>query len=86
MKNMTGDEESTTGCRITCGDKASLEAGTAGCGLQPSVDKWRGELHMNGSTTELESLILEEGSQLYQGVTSSEEGTRVGIRDQDDRL
>lgn len=61
MKSMTGDEESMTGCRITSGDKASLEAGTAGCGLQPSVDKWRGELHMNGGTTKLESHILKEG-------------------------
>lgn len=38
------------------------------------------------STTELESHILEEGPQLYQGVTSTEEGTRIGIKDQDDGL
>lgn len=50
MKNMTGDEESMTGCRITSGDKASLEAGTARCRLQPSVDKLKGELYMNGGT------------------------------------
>lgn len=39
MKNMTGDEGSMTGCKITSRDKASLEVDTAGCGLQPSVDK-----------------------------------------------
>lgn len=53
---------------------------------------WRGRKSKNGntfkevSTGELKGFILEERPQLYLGVASTEERTRVGIKDQDDRL
>lgn len=57
MKNKTGDERSVPGCGSRSRDGTSLEEGTDGCGLEPSVDTWGGWGHMNGSKKRLQPSV-----------------------------